>query len=143
MDEKAFMIWISEAKNDFEGGKVLLKSKRYNLAVFHFSQAAEKAVKALLYLGGAKPWGHTILNLLLEYEKQGNDVTATLKQHAQDLEKSYLDSRYPEVSLVLGPKDKYDKRNATEARDKAKQIIDFVTDEKEGLMKGGAAAKTP
>ncbi len=143
MDDKAYAIWISEAKNDFEGGKVLLKSKRYNLAVFHFSQAAEKAVKALLYFEGAKPWGHTILNLLLEYEKKGHAIPALVKQHAQDLEKSYLDSRYPEVSLALGPKDKYDKKSTAEARDKAKEMLDFVINEKEGLMKGGTAAKTP
>nr|MDO8087827.1 HEPN domain-containing protein [Candidatus Sigynarchaeum springense] len=143
MDEPTYTIWISEAKNDFEGGKVLMKSKRYNLAVFHFSQAAEKAVKALLYLEGAKPWGHTILNLLLEYEKKGHAIPATLKQHAKELEKSYLDSRYPEVSLAIGPKDKYDKKSTTEAMNKAKDILDFVTHEKEALMKGGTAAKTP
>lgn len=119
---------------------MLQRSKRYNLAVFHFSQAAEKAVKGLLYLEGAKPWGHTILNLLVEYEKKGHAVPVAIKQHAQDLEKSYLDSRYPEVSLQLGPKDRYDRRSTAEARDKAKEVIDFVIKEKEALTKSGAAA---
>nr|MDO8088065.1 HEPN domain-containing protein [Candidatus Sigynarchaeum springense] len=72
-------------------------------------------------------YNNTILNLLLEYEKKGHIIPSTLKQHAKELEKSYLDSRYPEVSLALGPKDKYDKKSTTEARDKAKNILDFVS----------------
>ena len=47
MNEKNFEIWFSEAKNDFEIANILLNSQKFNGAVFHFCQAAEKAVKSL------------------------------------------------------------------------------------------------
>ena len=130
MEEKRFSLWFAEATNDYDGGKVLLKAKRYNLAVFIFTQAAEKAVKALLYLTNAKPWGHAILNLLTEYENQGHTVPAELKQYAQDLENSYLDSRYPGVSVTIGPKDMYDKETTKAAMVKTKAILDYVEKER-------------
>ena len=131
MEEKRFSLWFAEATNDLDGGKILLKAKRYNLAVFIFTQAAEKAVKALLYLTKAKPWGHAILNLLIEYENQGHAVPSELKEFAQELENSYLDSRYPGISESMGPKDLYDKESAKAAMEKTKAILDFVKKEKE------------
>jgi HEPN domain-containing protein len=41
--------WLEEAEWDLENAKILLKNKRYNTVVFHSQQAAEKALKAVLY----------------------------------------------------------------------------------------------
>jgi len=71
MDVKTYDIWIAESDNDLEMADVLRKKKKYNGAVFYYVQAAEKAVKGLLYLLSLQPWGHSLLNLLNECEKNG------------------------------------------------------------------------
>jgi HEPN domain-containing protein len=70
MDKGKFDLWFAEATNDFEMGHILFNAQKFNGAVFYYIQAAEKAVKALLYLFNFQPWGHSILNLLNEYEKK-------------------------------------------------------------------------
>ncbi len=69
MDRKKFNLWFADATNDFEMGNILFNAHKFNGAVFYYIQAAEKAIKALLYLLNLHPWGHSILNLLKEYEK--------------------------------------------------------------------------
>ena len=78
MTAKDLEIWFSEAKNDFEAAEILRKSKNFNNAVFLYVQAAEKAVKGLLYYHNIQAWGHSIFNLLKEYENQGPQVEKQL-----------------------------------------------------------------
>lgn len=129
MNEKNFGIWFSEAKNDFEIADILLNSQKFNGAVFHFCQAAEKAVKSLLYYIGFKPWGHSIFNLLKKYEEESHQVSNNLKILGKKLEKHYLISRYPDRSPNIAPKDVYDKIKAIEIKDETQKIIDFVKKE--------------
>ncbi|MEO0115843.1 MAG: HEPN domain-containing protein [candidate division WOR-3 bacterium] len=42
--------WFTQAKDEFEDADDLKKRGRFYLALFHFQQAAEKALKAFLYL---------------------------------------------------------------------------------------------
>ncbi len=42
--------WSTQAKDEFEDADELRKRGRFYLALFHFQQAAEKALKAYLYL---------------------------------------------------------------------------------------------
>lgn len=55
--DEFLIIWMDEAKNDFEAGLILKDSKKYNIAVFHFQQAAEKAAKGLHYFHDRQPLG--------------------------------------------------------------------------------------
>nr|MDO8077663.1 HEPN domain-containing protein [Candidatus Freyarchaeota archaeon] len=42
--------WFTHARDEFEDADELRKRGRFYLALFHFQQAAEKALKAFLYL---------------------------------------------------------------------------------------------
>ena len=51
--------WLAEAEADVATAAVLLTSGRYNPCAFYSQQAAEKALKALIYLINAAPRRHT------------------------------------------------------------------------------------
>lgn len=129
MARKELELWLKEAKNDFNMGNILLKEHIYNGAVFHFQQAAEKAIKALLFLSNIQPWGHSILSLFQEYEKNGHIVSEKLKNYARSLDRHYTASRYPDSLPNITPKDAYDQGIALSLRKKAQAIIDFVENE--------------
>lgn len=48
--EEEALRWFTQAKDEFEDAEELRKRGRFYLALFHFQQAAEKALKAYLYL---------------------------------------------------------------------------------------------
>jgi HEPN domain-containing protein len=130
MARKELELWLNEAKNDFGMGDILLKEHIYNGAVFHFQQAAEKALKAILYLSNIQPWGHSILNLFQEYEKSGHKVSEELKNYARSLDRHYTASRYPDSLPNITPKEAYDRGIALSLRKKTQAIIEFVENEK-------------
>lgn len=41
--------WLLQAQDEFGDADLLRKNKRYYIALFHFQQATEKALKAYLY----------------------------------------------------------------------------------------------
>ena len=133
MDQKKFDLWFSEAENDFEIGTILFNAQKYNAAVFHFVQAAEKAVKSLLYYKGITAWGHSIVDLLNSCEKIQISVNKNIKNIAQKLEKHYSSSRYPDALPDLTPKEAYDDSIAEDIQQKSQKILDFVTKERENI----------
>jgi HEPN domain-containing protein len=48
--EEEALRWFTRAKDEFQDAEELRKRGRFYLALFHFQQAAEKALKADLYL---------------------------------------------------------------------------------------------
>jgi HEPN domain-containing protein len=114
---------------------VLRKKKKYNGAVFFYVQAAEKAVKGLLYLFNTQPWGHSLLNLLNECEKLGIIIKAEFKTNAVAFENHYIESRYPDSSPTVSPRSVYTKEKANEIRVQAISIVDFAKQEKKARVK--------
>ena len=53
--------WLEEANWDLENARILFKNNRFNTVVFHCQQAAEKAVKALLYHNKSRNFLHLFL----------------------------------------------------------------------------------
>lgn len=130
MARKELELWLKEAKNDLGMGDILFKEHIYNGAVFHFQQAAEKALKAILYLVNIQPWGHSILNLFQEYEKSGHKVSEELKNFARSLDRHYTAFRYPDALPSMTPKEAYDREIALDLRKKTQAILEFVENEK-------------
>jgi HEPN domain-containing protein len=141
MNLKEFDEWYLEAQNDFEVGKILIKSRKFNSAAFHFDQSAEKGVKALLYLLNQKPWGHSITLLLDEYEKLGYIINLNVRNAAISLESHYFTSRYPDSLPNINIKDYYDKKLVEELKDNSNLILKFVYDEKEVKMNYGKSTR--
>ena len=58
--------WFAQALRDLKAANDSLSCGNFEWSCFQAQQAAEKAVKALLFAHGRKPWGHSIVELLEE-----------------------------------------------------------------------------
>lgn len=133
MDQIKYKLWFSETENDLEIGNILFDAKKYNAAVFHFVQAAEKSIKALLYFKEIRPWGHSLVDLLKSCEKIRIPINKDLIIIAQKLELHYTSSRYPDALPDQTPKEAYDDIIANDIKKKALKILDFVKEEHEKI----------
>ncbi|MET1159564.1 MAG: HEPN domain-containing protein [Thermoprotei archaeon] len=119
--------WLGEAEWDYETALILHREKRYNASAFYAHQAAEKAVKALLYSINEAPWGHSIRVLLERYFKaSGKDIDEKLLSYARELDRHYIPSRYPNAHPEGTPHEAYDEETSRRALQAAKTILDFV-----------------
>ena len=89
--------WLAEAEADVTTAAVLLTSCRYNPCAFYSQQAAEKALKALIYLINSDPWGHSVLALVDDVERRGWAVDPELRAAARRLDHHYIAARYPDA----------------------------------------------
>ncbi|MGQ9720928.1 MAG: HEPN domain-containing protein [Candidatus Jordarchaeum sp.] len=120
--------WFTHARDEFEDADDLRKRGRFYLALFHFQQAAEKALKAYLYsklksveviyirsIGGLSA-------MALEIDKDFEKIIV-----AKKLDIYYLPTRYPN-SLPGGVPSRYfdDPKEAEEAMQLAKSVIELV-----------------
>ncbi len=120
--------WLTQAKDEFEDADDLRKRKRFYLALFHFQQAAEKALKAYLYFKVESFeifYTHSIdelLELAMELDKEFKEVT-----QAKKLDQYYIPTRYPN-GLPGGVPSRYydDPKEAEEAMVLAKGVIGLV-----------------
>lgn len=109
---------LASAKRDKDAGD-------YNWACFKAQQAAEFAVKGLLYRIGFSPIGHSILRLLGEIERKNVDVEK-LKEYARALDRHHIPTRYANAHVDGAPFEFYDLSTAEEALEYATRIIQFV-----------------
>ena len=109
----------------------LLSSKRdmgardYNWSCFKAQQAADFAVKALLYGIGLSAIGHSLLKLLEELDRKGIQ-TDEIKKCARTLDRHYIPTRYVNAHIEGAPFEFYDSSTAEEALECADKIIKFV-----------------
>jgi len=121
--------WFSEALYDLETAEILYREKRFNAVAFYSHQAAEKALKALLYSINEAPWGHSVRILLERYFKRiGIDIDEKIMAYARELDRHYIPSRYPNALPSGTPHEAYDNIISKRALDAAKEIIKFVKD---------------
>lgn len=120
--------WLTQAKDEFQDADDLRKRNRFYLALFHFQQAAEKALKAYLYLKVKSIevfYTHSIDDLL----EMTMDIDPDFKEVAQakKLDKYYAPTRYPN-GLPGGVPSRYfdDPKEAEEAMELAKRIVELV-----------------
>ena len=133
MDIDRYAIWFKEALADFKAGEALLVEHLLNLAAFHFVQSAEKSIKALLYLAGLRPWGHSITTLLEEYNDRVKTVDEEITNAALELEPHYISSRYPSNEVNLPPSEAYDVELVESLRECSRLVMEFVEREKDGV----------
>ncbi len=118
--------WYSEALWDLDTARILYRERRYNAAAFYSHQAAEKAVKALLYSVNEAPWGHSIRELLRRfYERTGIKPNEEIMSLARELDIHYIPSRYPNAYPSGTPHEAYDERIAGNALRAAEKIIEY------------------
>lgn len=118
--------WIKEAEYTFYQAERTLKDNAYNLACFLAEQTSQKALKAVLYLGGARfITTHSIKELVKEISKKHPEFTELADKGAL-LDQYYLSSRYPDaVPEPAIPSEIFIKKQAEEAVDIAREIFEL------------------
>lgn len=88
--------WLEDARRDFEEARDRFRAGVYTEACFHSHQAAEKAIKALLYSRGEIAIGHNLEMLLKGLRKYGLEID-DLMDDAKQLNPHYSAARYPDA----------------------------------------------
>ncbi len=118
--------WFRQAESDLDDARFVLQGGRYSLTCFLCQQAAEKALKGLLYRSGAEDvWGHSVADLCHDAAKSFHDIESLVGDCAS-LDKYYIPTRYPD-SLPGGiPAEAFDKFDAERAMELAQKVLDEV-----------------
>jgi len=118
--------WLSEAQWDLETAQILHESRRYNSCAFICQQAGEKASKALLYMIGESPFGHSVRELLARYAEAKHENLEQLLLHASELDRHYVPARYPNAIPSGTPHETYDEVVSHRTLDCATKIIEYA-----------------
>jgi HEPN domain-containing protein len=96
--------WLRTATSDLGAARTLAAGGYHAQACFSAQQAAEKAAKAIWYLTGSDPWGHSIQALINDFpwKDRLDDVDALIKKAAV-LDRYYIPTRYPNGLPDLTP----------------------------------------
>ncbi len=117
--------WMEQASEDLETAQILLDSARFGPCAFYCQQAAEKALKAVLYNAGERPWGHNISSLLDQICVVLNiEPSGVPDAEASALEEHYMRPRYPDARPDI--ESDYDEDTAQEALKNAQTVLAFA-----------------
>lgn len=109
-----------------ETARILHGAGRYNAAAYYSHQAAEKAVKALLYLVNEAPWGHSVRILLEKFAEKKNISISELLPYARELDRHYVPSRYPNAHPAGTPHEAYDEDTSRRVIEAAEVLVSFA-----------------
>lgn len=120
--------WLIQAQDEFQDADDLRQRGRFYLALFHFQQAAEKALKAFLYSVARSEevfFTHSIYELLQSAQEVAPDFRKVEK--AAKLDQYYIPTRYPN-GLPGGVPSRFysDPDEAQEAMELAKAALGMV-----------------
>lgn len=117
--------WIKEAEYNLFHAERNCHDKAYSLTCFLAEQASQKALKAVLYLGGTRfTYIHSVRELIKEVLKTHPEFSRLLEKGAI-LDQYYLTTRYPDaVPEPAIPSEIFTKEQAEQALDIAKKIFD-------------------
>jgi HEPN domain-containing protein len=92
------MRWLKEAEYTLRQAEKVCQDGAYSLACFLSEQAAQKSLKAILYLDGARFITiHSITELIKEISKKRIEFLELINQGATRLDQYYLSTRYPDA----------------------------------------------
>ena len=121
---------VNEAENTFKSAIVDKENGFYNWCCFKCHQAAEFALKGLLYGIGLTPFGYSLTKMTNDLQNQKINITSILTA-CKKLDLHYIPSRYPNAHPTGSPFEYHDENIAEEALTNAKKIMDLV----EGIKK--------
>jgi HEPN domain-containing protein len=121
--------WLTQAQDEFADADELRRRGRFYLALFHFQQAAEKALKAYLYLTVKSKeevfTTHSLEDILQKAWAADRDFKEVKK--AKKLDEYAIRTRYPD-SLPGRIPSRYfdDPQEAEEAMHLAREVVELV-----------------
>ena len=124
-DTEEYERWLAHAKYTLDSAEDDMKAGKFSWGCFKCQQAAEFALKALLYGLGSLPTGHSLIRLFNTLGERGFKVEDLLT-HARRLDRHYVPTRYPNAHAVGAPFEYYDYETANEALNSAKAIVRMV-----------------
>jgi HEPN domain-containing protein len=115
--------WLAQAENDLAFAELAMREGFFAQACFNSQQAAEKALKGVLYAHGAEQvFGHSVAELAAECAKFDTEFMA-LRTQVAPLDQFYVATRYPN-SLPGGiPAEAFARVDAERALTMARAVI--------------------
>ncbi|MGQ9626366.1 MAG: HEPN domain-containing protein [Anaerolineae bacterium] len=118
--------WLSQAEYDLEAARYNAGGGFHSVACFHAQQAAEKALKALLYARGERiVTGHSVSVLgkrCAGYEAEFASLTSRIGR----LDRFYIPTRYPNALPGGVPGEEYDETDSEKAISLAAEALEMV-----------------
>lgn len=115
--------WLSQGERDLDAARYLRDGGRHNLACYQAQQAAEKALKAVLYAQGEESvLGHSAVVLVVAAGESEPDLR-TVADAARRLDRFYIPTRYPNGLPGGIPADAFDDRDAAGAIADAEAVV--------------------
>lgn len=119
--------WLAQARSELAFARLGAREGFHAQACFHCQQAAEMALKALHYLGGARlVIGHSLVELLAALTERHPSL-ASLRGAAARLDQLYIPTRYPNGLPGGVPAEVFSKDQADEALAQAADFIERAT----------------
>ena len=101
------------------------RSRAFTARPYHYGQAAEKALKALLIsLGSLPPYSHALERLVDSLESAGLDAQPLRELRLKALSRMNSETRYPSDSEA--PVDRFDQQDSEQARSVAEHALAFA-----------------
>jgi len=108
--------WLKQAERDLDDARYTFAGERYNLVCFLSQQAAEKAVKAFLYLSGEeRVLGHSVADLLTRASSLNHAFITVSRARTLDL-----------YYIPTLPYEAFDREEGEKALTLATAVIDLV-----------------
>ncbi len=116
--------WFRQAEADMEVVTALRRGGYHAAACFYSQQAAEKALKAVLYSQGSRVvLGHSVRELALRCAKVDSSFAA-LEEPAALLDQFYIPTRYPNgLPAPAVPSETYTASQAAAAQEAAEKVL--------------------
>ncbi len=121
----AFDRWVFQARRDLDAAALLYEKGSHEWAIFLAHQAAERALKAFLYLHGDKNIvGHAIRSLV--YKCAAHASTFEVIHDAGKLDELYVGPRFPDAFTAEIPADGAKAGDAEDAVELARMTVELV-----------------
>ncbi len=126
--------WLKQAGSDFGFLQKTVEGGKYDLTCFLSQQVAEKALKAYLFSQGEEIiWTHSIFKLC-ELASQYDPTFKNLKAEIKNLDRYYVEARYPNALEDLTPAEFFDLNDAKEAIKMAEKSFRLVEEKLKDLF---------
>jgi HEPN domain-containing protein len=122
---RRYQDWLMQARRDLKAARDSLNAGNYEWTAFQAQQGAEKALKALLRYHNHEARGHTLVHLL-DTVQDFVAVPADLWPKVRELDRHYIQPRYPNGFATGYPAEFYDQETAERVEGYGTEIVEFV-----------------